>query len=110
MRSSSGASIQDGAALGAADVEGADAALVVGGDRDRLDRPLDLLGVEALLGEPFAAELGDHLLRAGAGGHALGLDPGQGPGAALGVDRGAEEDVDLLGRDARWPGVVTVSG
>ena len=58
---------------------------------------LDLLGPEALLGEPFAGEPGDHLLRAGAGGHALGLDPGQGARAALGVDRGAEEDVDLLG-------------
>ncbi len=100
MRSSSGASIQAVAALGAADVEGADAALVVGGDRDGLDRPLDLLGVEAGGGEPFAAELGDHLLGAGAGGHALGLHAGQGAGAALGGDRGAEEAVDLLGRVA----------
>ena len=100
MRSSSGASIQAGAALGAADVEGADAALVVGGDRDRLDRPLDLLGVEAGGGEPFAAEPGDHLLGAGAGGHALGLDAGQRAGAVLGGDGGAEEAVDLLGRVA----------
>ncbi len=53
-------------------------------------------GAEALRGQPFAREAGDHLLRAGAGGHALGLDPGQGAGAALGGDRGAEEDVDLL--------------
>ena len=34
------------------------------------------------LGEPFAGEPGDHLLGAGAGGHALGLDPGQRPRAA----------------------------
>ena len=89
------------AALGAADVQGADPALVVGRDRHRLDHPLDLAGLEALGGEPFAGEAGDHLLRAGAGGHALGLDAGQRPGACLGVDRGAEEDVDLLRAAAR---------
>ena len=71
---------------------------------------LDLLVVEALLGEPFAGEAGDHLLGAGAGGHPLGLDAGQRPGAALGGDRGAEEDVDLLGLDCRSPGSSTVSG
>ena len=91
------------AALGAADVERADAALVVGGDRHRLDRPLDLLGVEALLGQPFAGEPGDHLLGAGAGGHPLGLDAGQRPRPPLGGDRGAEEDVDLLGASAASP-------
>jgi hypothetical protein len=42
-------------------------------------------------------EAGDHLLRAGAGGHSLGLDAGQRPRALLGGDSGAEEDVDLLG-------------
>ena len=63
-----------------------------------------------LLGEPFAGEPGDHLLGAGAGGHALGLDAGQRARPALGGDRGAEEDVDLLGVDARWPGWCTVSG
>ena len=55
------------------------------------------------------ASAGDHLLRAGAGGHALGLDPGQRPRAALGGDRGAEEDVDLLGAACPLSGVVTVS-
>jgi RNA polymerase primary sigma factor len=87
-------------ALGAADVEAADPALVVGGDGDGLDRPLDLLGAEALLGKSLASEAGDHLLGAGAGGHALGLDSGQGPGPALGVDRRPEQHVDLLGLDA----------
>ena len=72
-------------------------ALVVGGDRHGLDRPLDLLGVEALLGEPLAGEPGDHLLRARAGGHALGLDAGQRPRPPLRGDRGAEQRVDLLG-------------
>src|SRR3954470_12226732 len=84
-------------ALGAADVEGADTALVVGGDRDQLDDPLDLLGAEAVAGEALAGESGDHLLRAGTGSHALGLDSGQGAGAALRGDGGAVEDVDLLG-------------
>ncbi len=37
------------------------------------------------------------LLGAGAGGHPLGLDAGQGAGAAGGGDGGAVEDVDLLG-------------
>ena len=90
----------DAPALGAADVEGADAALVVGRDRDGLDDALDLVGGEALLGEPLAGAVLDQALGAGAGGHALGLDPAQGAGAALGGDRGAEQRVDLLGGDA----------
>ena len=84
------------AILGTADVEGSDAALVMGGDRDRLDHPLDLLGVEALLGEAIAGRSGDHLLGAGAGGHSLGLDAGQAPGTAVGRDGSTEEGVDLL--------------
>jgi hypothetical protein len=78
-------------------VEGADAALVVGGDRDEADHTLDLLGLEALGGQSLAGLAGDHLLRAGAGGHPLGLDPGEGAGAARRGDGGAVEDVDLLG-------------
>ena len=80
-------------------MEGADPALVVGRDRHRLDRGLDLLGVEAALGEPFAGDAGDHLLRAGAGGHPLGLDPGQRPRPPQRGDRGPEQGVDLLGLD-----------
>ncbi len=53
-------------------------------------------GVVAGLGELLARPGGDQLLRAGAGGHALGLYPGEGAGAALGGDRGAEQGVDLL--------------
>ncbi len=56
----------------------------------------DLLVVEAPLGQAFAGDAGDHLLGAGAGGHSLGLDPGEGAGAPLGGDRGAEQGVDLL--------------
>ena len=43
---------------------------------------------------------GDQLLGAGAGGHPLGLDAGERAGSALGRDGGAEQRVDLLGRDA----------
>ena len=77
--------------LRAADPEGADAALVVGREGDRVDHAVDLVGAEALLGEPLAGAVLDEALGAGAGGHALGLDPAQGAGAALGGDRGAEE-------------------
>ena len=69
----------------------------MGRDRDQVDDPLDLPAVEPVLGEAFAGEPGDHLLGAGAGGHALRLDPGQGAGATRRGDRGAIEDVDLLG-------------
>ena len=86
--------------LGDADVEGADAALVVGGDGDGVDDAVDVLGVEALLGETDAGAVLDQSLGAGAGGHALGLDAGEGAGAALGGDGGAEEGVELLGGEA----------
>ena len=88
------------AALGGADVEGADAALVVGGDGDELDDPLDLLVSEAIGGEPIAGERGDGFLGARAGGHPLGLDAGQGAGAVRRDDGGSVEDVDLLGAPA----------
>ena len=38
---------------------------------------LDLLGAEAVLGEPLAGAVLDQALGAGAGGHALGLDAGR---------------------------------
>ena len=44
------------------------------------------------------------LLGAGAGGHPLGLDAGQGARAALGDDRRSAQRVDLLGREARGGG------
>ena len=47
------------------------------------------------------AASGDQLLRARAGGHALRLDADQPPDAALGRDRGADQRVQLLRRDAR---------
>ncbi len=67
---------------------------------DCVDDPVDVLGVEALLGEADAGAVLDQSLGAGAGGHALGLDAGQGAGAALGGDGGAEEGVELLGGEA----------
>jgi hypothetical protein len=69
--------------LGAADVEPPDAALVVGGHRDALEHPLDLLLVEALLSQPFARQVVDQALGAGACRHPLGLDSGEGPGPPL---------------------------
>src|ERR671919_736801 len=90
----------DGRALRATDVEGADAALVVGGDRDGFQHVVDLLGGEPLGGEPLAGAVGDESLRARAGGHPLRLDAGQGARSALRSDRGAEEGVELLGGDA----------
>ena len=56
----------------------------MGGDRHSLHHPLDLVGVEAVLGEELAGALTDQALGAGAGGHPLGLDAGEGAGAALG--------------------------
>ena len=101
MWSRSRASIVGVDALRAADVQRADAALVVGRDRDSGEDALDLVVGEAVGDEPLAGAAGDQLLRARAGGHPLRLDPGQGAGAALGGDGGAEQGVDLLGREAR---------
>ena len=50
---------------------GPDPALVVGGDGDRLEDPLDLAGVEAVLQEALASARLDQPLGAGARGHAL---------------------------------------
>ena len=89
------------AQLRAADVQRAEAALVVRGDRHRVEDPLDLLGVEALLLEPLARRAGDELLGARARGHALGGDADQPARAELGADRRAVQRVHLLRLDAR---------
>src|SRR4030095_2022834 len=62
------------AALGAADVERADAALVVSGHGDGLEHARDLVVGEAVRAEALLRAVHDELLRARAGGHALGLD------------------------------------
>ena len=70
-------------------------------------------GVVAVLGEALAGAGGDQLLRAGAGGHALGLDAGERAGAVGGGDRGPEEGVDLLGglaADRRGDGLRVAGG
>ena len=72
------------AALGAADVERADAALVVGRDRHGLEDALDLVVGEALVQQPLARAPGDQLLRARAGGHALRLHADEASHSALG--------------------------
>ena len=59
------------AALGAADVQRAEAALVVGRDGDVLEDALDLVVGEAVGEQPLARAAGDELLRARARGHAL---------------------------------------
>ena len=84
-------------AFGAAEMKLADPALVVGGDRDGIDDALDLRLREAVVFEARAGAVGEKSLGAGAGGHALGLDAGEGAGAPLGCDGDAEELVDLLG-------------
>ena len=87
--------------LGAAQVELADAALVVGGDGDGVEDALDLVGGEAVGLQALARSSARLLLGAGAGGHALRLDAGERAGAALGGDGDAVELVDLLARRAR---------
>jgi hypothetical protein len=77
----------------------------VGRDGDRLERALGLVLVEALLGEARPGAALDEALGARAGGHPLGLDAGQGAGAALGRDRGPEQRVDLLGGEVGGGGV-----
>ncbi len=69
-------------ALGQADVQRAEPALVVRRDRHRLEDAVDLVGVVALLAEARAGAGGDQLLRARAGGHALGGDADQAARAA----------------------------
>ena len=65
---------------------------------------LDLVVGESLGGESLPRAPADQLLGAGAGRHALGLDAGQGAGAALRDDRGAAQGVDLLSGQARGRG------
>src|SRR6202012_4220595 len=84
-----------------ADVERAEAALVVGRDRNRFENLVDLIGVETVLAEALAGAGCDQLLRARTCRHALGGDTDQPAGAALGADRGAEERVQLLRLDPR---------
>src|SRR5918992_2336080 len=89
-----------GASLGAADVQRADAALVVGGDGDRLEDAGDLVVGEAVLAQALLRALHHHLLRAGARGHALGLDADQPARAEVRRHGRAEQRVDLLRRHA----------
>ena len=74
MSSSVRASISVVGALGHADVQRAEAALVVRRDGHVVEDPLDLVVGEAVLREPLARGAHDELLRARAGGHALGGD------------------------------------
>ena len=69
-------------AFGGAEVELADAALVVGCDGDGVEDALDLIGCESVRFEPLARRVGEEALGAGAGGHAMRLDAGEGAGAA----------------------------
>src|SRR4051812_8538899 len=89
------------AALGAADVEGAEAALVVGRHRHGLEDTPDLVVGEAVRGEALARVPGDDLLRARARRHALRRDADEPARAALARDRRPVERVDLLRLDAR---------
>ena len=100
MCNRSRASTSSSTPSGPSDVKRADPTLVVGGDRDGREHALDLVVGEALRGETLARAPGDQLLRARTGGHALGLDAGQGAGAALGHHGGAAQRVDLLGGQA----------
>ncbi len=68
---------------------------------NRLEDPLDLVGVKAVGFEPLARGAGDQLLRARAGGDPLGGDADQAAGAELGRDRDAVQRVELLRLDAR---------
>ena len=74
------------AALRAADVQRAEAALVVRRDGDVLEDALDLVVAEAVRrAAARASGAGDELLRARAGGHALGGDADEPARAALSV-------------------------
>ncbi len=69
-------------AFGGAQVELADAALVVGCDGDGVEDALDLISCESVRFESLARRVGEEALRAGAGGHAMRLDAGEGAGSA----------------------------
>src|SRR3954447_5193705 len=87
------------ATLGTADVQRAEAALVVGGDRHRVEDAADLLVGEAIRREPLARVAGDDLLRARARRHALRRDADEPARAALARDRRAVQRIDLLRLD-----------
>src|SRR4051794_31150855 len=86
------------AALGAADPQRAEAALVVGRDRDVLEDTLDLVVGEAVSGESLARCRGHHLLRARARGHALSRYADEATRSAFGCDGRAMQRVNLLRR------------
>jgi hypothetical protein len=81
-------------------VQRAEAALVVGRDGDALEDPPDLVVGEAVLVQALARRAHDELLRARAGGHALGRDADHPARAVLGRHGRAEQRVDLLREDA----------
>ena len=89
-----------GAGLGTADVQRADSALVVGGHRHGLEDAGDLSVVEAGVAEALLRALGDHLLRARTGGHALGLHSHKPARSARRGHGRSEQRVDLLGERA----------
>ena len=91
-------------ALGHADVQRPEAALVVRGDGDVVEDPLDLVLAEAVVEQPLARAAHDELLGAGAGGDALGGDADEPPRAGGRGHGDAVEGVDLLRRDARHGG------
>ena len=92
------------ARLRAADVQRAEAALVVRGHGDRLEDPLDLGVGEAVGQQPLARARLDQRLRARAGGHPLGADADKSARSRFAGHRRAEQRVDLLGLDARYRG------
>ncbi len=87
------------AQLGAADVQRAQAALVVRGDGYRLENALDLSVVKSIVLQAFTGAGGDQLLRARARGDSLRGDPDQPSGAELGRHGHAVQGVQLLGVD-----------
>src|SRR5829696_9637827 len=90
-----------GGVVGRAQPQRPEPALVVRGDRHRLEHPLDLLAVEPLGGEASARLAGGHGLPARARRHALRLGTDQPPRRPLhGAGRG-ERGTQLLVRRAR---------
>src|SRR4051795_8965125 len=79
------------AGFGAADVEGAEPALVVSRDRDVLEDALDLVVREAVVLQTLARAPAKLFLRTGARGHALRLDADQPARAPLGGHRGSDQ-------------------
>ena len=86
--------------LGAADVQRAEAALVVRRDRHGVEDALDLVLVEAVGEQPLARARLHERLRARAGGHALRGHADQPLRAGLAGDGDPVQRVDLLGADA----------